>query len=144
MREIDEIVVHCTATNSKWFADRPVEDVVKEIRRWHVEERGWRDIGYHALLHRDGSVGYGRPVKESGAHVAKMNKHTIGVSLVGGRGCCADDAFSDNFTSEQADALRNLIEQYKKQFPSIVKVTGHNDYASKACPGFSVEDWYNG
>jgi N-acetyl-anhydromuramyl-L-alanine amidase AmpD len=89
-------------------------------------------------------VGYARPINRTGAHCRGRNKGTIGISLVGGRGSTADDAFSDNFTSEQADALRNLIEQYKKQFPSIVKVTGHNDYASKACPGFSVEDWYNG
>lgn len=141
MRKIDEIVVHCTATNSKWFADRPVEDVVKEIRRWHVEERGWRDIGYHALIHRDGSIGYGRPVEKSGAHVAKMNKHTIGVSLVGGRGGCADDAFLDNFTPEQEEALRELIVEYKAKFPSIEKVTGHNSYATKACPCFHVESW---
>jgi len=144
MREINEIIIHCTATNPSWYADRSVDDVVAEIRRWHVEERGWQNVGYHAIIHRDGSVGYGRPVEQSGAHVAGRNEHTIGVSLVGGRGSTADEAFSDNFTSEQADALRNLIEQYKKQFPSIVKVTGHNDYASKACPGFSVEDWYNG
>jgi hypothetical protein len=144
MREITEIIVHCTATNSKWMADNPVEDVVKEITRWHVEERGWSDCGYHAVCHRNGEVGYARPINRTGAHCRGRNKGTIGVSLVGGRGSTADDAFSDNFTSEQADALRNLIEQYKKQFPSIVKVTGHNDYASKACPGFSVEDWYNG
>ncbi len=68
MREINEIIIHCTATNPNWYADRSVEDVVAEIRRWHVEERNWSDIGYHAIIHRDGSVGYGRPVERSGAH----------------------------------------------------------------------------
>ena len=111
MREINEIIIHCTATNPSWYADRPVEDVVAEIRRWHVEERNWSDIGYHAIIHRDGSVGYGRPVERPGAHVAGRNKHTIGVSLVGGRGGCADDDFLDNFTPEQEEALRELIVQ---------------------------------
>ena len=59
MREIDEIIIHATATNPSWMTDKPVEDVVAEIRRWHVEERKWSDIGYHAVIHRDGSVGYG-------------------------------------------------------------------------------------
>ena len=65
MREIDEIIIHATATNPSWMADKPVDDVVAEIRSWHVEERKWSDVGYHAIIHRDGAVGYGRPV---GAH----------------------------------------------------------------------------
>ena len=69
MREIDEIIIHATATNPSWMADKPVDDVVAEIRRWHVEERKWSDIGYHAVIHRDGAVGYGRPVERTGAHV---------------------------------------------------------------------------
>jgi N-acetylmuramoyl-L-alanine amidase len=60
---------------------------------------------------------------------------------VGGRGGCADDAFLDNFTSEQEEALRELIAEYSAKFPSISKVSGHNSYASKACPCFDVDDW---
>ena len=86
-------------------------------------------------------VGYGRPVERTGAHVGGRNKTTIGVSLVGGRGGIADGEFSDNFTPEQEASLRQLIEDYKKQFPSITKVSGHNEYASKACPCFSVKAW---
>ena len=29
------------------MAGHPLADKVSEIRRWHVQERGWRDIGYH-------------------------------------------------------------------------------------------------
>ena len=31
MREIDEIIIHATATNPSWMADKPVDDVVAEI-----------------------------------------------------------------------------------------------------------------
>lgn len=141
MRPIDEIIIHCTATNSSWYKDRSVEDVVKEITRWHVEERSWSDCGYHAIIHRSGQVGYARPIERTGAHCRGKNRGTIGVSLVGGRGACADDKFEDHFTSEQNEALRELIKDYKSVFTGIKKVTGHNDYASKACPGFSVKDW---
>ena len=142
MRLIDEIVVHCTATNSKWYASRSAEDVVAEIRRWHVEERNWSDIGYHAVVHRDGSVAYGRPDWRKGAHVAGHNSTTIGIALVGGRGAVSDGKFEDNYTPEQEKALRKLIGEYKGKFPGILKVTGHNDYAPKACPGFDVGEWY--
>ena len=139
MREIDEIIIHATATNPSWMADKPVEDVVAEIRRWHVEERKWSDIGYHAVIHRNGAVGYGRPVERTGAHVGGRNKTTIGVSLVGGRGGIADGEFSDNFTPEQEAAFRHLIEDYKNKFPSIPTGSGHNDFGSKACPCFSLQ-----
>jgi N-acetyl-anhydromuramyl-L-alanine amidase AmpD len=142
MRHIDEIVIHCTATNPSWYADKSAQDVAQEIRRWHTQERKWSDIGYHFIVHRNGEVATGRPVSRSGAHVAGHNKNTIGVSLVGGRGGCSDDSFLDNFTEEQEKALRELIEDLKKDHKTITKVTGHNDYASKACPCFDVDEWY--
>ena len=39
MRDIDEIIIHATATNPSWMQNNSVDDVVAEIRRWHVEER---------------------------------------------------------------------------------------------------------
>ena len=143
MRLIDEIVVHCTATNPKWYANKSAEDVVAEIRRWHTEERGWSDIGYHAVVHRDGSVAQGRPDWKKGAHVAGHNATTIGIALVGGRGAAADGKFEDNFTPEQDAALRKLIGEYKGKFPGILTVSGHNDHSKKGCPGFPVEEWLN-
>ncbi len=142
MRHIEEIIIHCTATNPSWYINKSADDVVKEIRRWHVEERNWSDIGYHAIIHRDGAIGYGRPVERSGAHCRGRNKASIGVSLVGGRGGCADDSFLDNFTSEQEIALKELIKEYTKKFPSIKEISGHNSHAKKACPCFDVTGWF--
>ena len=135
MRLINEIVVHCTATNPKWYASKSAEDVVAEIRRWHTEERGWSDIGYHAIVHRDGSVAHGRSDDRKGAHVAGRNSTTIGISLVGGRGGVANGKFEDNFTPEQDAALRNQTSQLRARKehghstlrcrPQIVELTQH-------------------
>lgn len=144
MRLIDEIVIHCTATNPRWYEHRSAEEVVQEIRRWHVQERKWQDIGYHAVIHRNGEVAQGRPDWKKGAHVAGRNATTLGFALVGGRGCVANGKFEDNYTPEQEAALRKLIGEYKEKYPGILKITGHNDFASKACPGFNVEEWFNG
>ena len=140
-RDITEIIIHCTATRSNWYADKPVEDVVAELTRWHVEDNKWSDCGYHYVVHTDGTVGSARPIEKSGAHCRGRNRSSIGVSLVGGRGGCKDDKFLDNYTKAQDEALRVLIGDLKQKHSGIYKISGHNEYASKACPCFSVDDW---
>lgn len=134
---ITEIILHCADTRPDWMAGRALSEKVAEIRRWHVEERGWRDIGYHWVIDRDGSVAPGRPETEIGAHVEGHNRGTIGVCLLGGYGASADDPFEKNFTVNQEVAMRRLVGEIKVR-TVIRKVSGHNDYAAKACPGFQV------
>lgn len=144
MRAISEIILHCSATRPNWMDGKPTADKVAEIRRWHVQERKWRDIGYHFVIDRDGTVARGRPIEQTGAHTVGKNTGTIGVCLIGGHGSDADDKFFDNFTEAQDKAARSLILQLRQQFPGIKTVTGHNNYAAKACPGFRVASWIRG
>ena len=143
MREINEIIVHCTATRADWWLSRSTAQKVNEVRKWHVEGNGWSDIGYHYLIDRDGTVVEGRPVATAGAHTRGHNSNSIGISLFGGHGSTKMDAFSDNFTAEQGAALHDLIVRLKTEYPAITKVSGHNEYANKACPGFQVSAWLN-
>ena len=135
MRKIDGVVINCTATNPSWYEYKTAQDVVNEIRRWHVTERKWSDIGYHAVIHRDGHVANGRPVERSGAHTRGANKSTFGKALVGGRGGCADDNFLDHFTEMQQNSIQKLLKKLKQDFP-IQWIKGHQDFAKKACPFF--------
>lgn len=142
MRKITEAIVHCTATRPEWWASRTTTQKVREIKRWHVEDRGWSDIGYHYLIDRDGTVAAGRPMERDGAHVQGHNTGTIGISLFGGHGSSENDAFEKNFTPEQDKALRKLLADLQDRY-GFTKVTGHNQYAAKACPGFNVARWLN-
>ena len=144
MRKVNEVIVHCAATRPEWMAGKSTAAKVVEIRRWHVKDRGWSDIGYHWVIDRDGTVAAGRPMAVDGAHVAGRNKGTVGVCLIGGHGSDPTDKFSDHFTPEQDAALRELIERLQREHPSIKKVSGHNEYSAKACPGFRVPDWLSG
>ena len=140
MRPINEIIIHCTATTPNWWSDKSAQEKVEEVRRWHLD-RGWSDIGYHYLIDRNGQVVEGRPVEKTGAHVKGHNTGTIGISLFGGHGSSAGDKFEDNFTEDQEQSLKRLIVDLTNRFPDIRKITGHNQYAAKACPGFSVPAW---
>lgn len=143
MRRITGIIVHCTATRPQWWEGKATAAKVAEIRRWHVEERRWSDIGYHYLIDRDGAVVEGRPITRDGAHVAGHNRGTIGVSLFGGHGSSETDLFEENYTPAQDRALRGLIDTLQGRY-GPVPVTGHNEYSAKACPGFSVPEWLRG
>ena len=140
-RRINEIIVHCTATRPDWWSRKTAQEKVKEVRRWHTG-RGWSDIGYHYLIDRDGTIVKGRPVERAGAHVKGHNANSIGISLFGGHGASSTDNFDDHFTPEQETALRELIETLRKDFPTIKKVSGHNEYSNKGCPGFKVGPWF--
>lgn len=140
MRPINEIIVHCAATKNEWMEGRKTSEKVNEIRKWH-KNQGWNDIGYHFLIDRDGTVANGRDVSLVGAHVSGHNTGTIGVCLIGGYYSKEKDPFLKNYTVAQEKALKDLLAKLKKQYPAITKITGHNQYAAKACPGFYVPSW---
>tara|TARA_R110000824_G_scaffold347748_2_gene534501 strand:- start:4847 stop:5365 length:519 start_codon:yes stop_codon:yes gene_type:complete len=141
MRPIHEIIIHATATPANWRAGEPTSAKVAEVRRWHVVDRKWSDVGYHYLIDRDGTVATGRPLETVGAHVQGHNTGSVGVALFGGRGGVADGMFADNYTPEQDKALRGLIGRLKAVYP-ITQISGHNEYANKACPCFKAMEWY--
>lgn len=139
---VTEVIIHCAATRpTGWFAERPFDEQVNEIRRWHVEDRGWRDIGYHRVIGREGQLAIGRSLYEMGAHVRGHNRGTIGICLIGGHGAAADDDFYDHFTQAQDDTLRAYLKDLG-QLTEIRKISGHSQYANKACPGFDADARY--
>lgn len=135
MRTINEIIVHCTATPEG--KDYTVED----ITRWH-KERGFKTIGYHYVVYRDGSVHEGRPLAEVGAHCKGHNAHSIGVCYVGGLTADGRKA-KDTRTLEQKEALVLLLVRLKTKFP-MAEIHGHRDFAAKECPSFDATREYAG
>jgi N-acetylmuramoyl-L-alanine amidase len=134
MRPIDLIVIHCSATP-------PNRDIgVNDIRTWHVRDRGFRDVGYHYVIRRNGAIEFGRTLDVAGAHAEGFNKKSIGICMVGG--VASDLRTVDNFTEAQFTSLDILIRASKHRFPNA-KVLGHRDLpnVAKACPAFDVAQW---
>lgn len=133
MRQINRIIWHCSAT------PEGREVTVDEIRRWHVQDRGWSDIGYHYVIELDGTVQMGRPLARAGAHVVGHNHDSIGVCYVGG--VDKNNKPKDTRTAAQRKALHELTVKLRQRYPGAT-VHGHNEFANKACPSFDARsDW---
>lgn len=136
MRPINEIIWHCTATP----AGRPFD--VDDVRSWH-REKGWSDIGYHFLILLDGTIQVGRPVAQVGAHVAGRNAGTIGIAYVGGLNAATAAPEDTRTTAQKASGLK-LVQDLLRQFPTITRISGHREYANKACPCFDARAEFSG
>ena len=132
MRDIDRIIIHCTAT------PRGRAVTVEEVRRWHVKGNKWSDIGYHYLVDIHGEINHGRPLGKIGAHCYGNNQTTIGVVYVGGTD--KQGLPEDTMTKEQEAGIHKLIEALRIILPKRVTIHGHNEYSRKSCPSFIVKD----
>ncbi|MFG6359724.1 MAG: N-acetylmuramoyl-L-alanine amidase, partial [Mailhella sp.] len=106
MREINKIIIHCSAT-------KPTQDIgAAEIDMWH-KKQGWDEIGYHFVIRRNGETEKGRDIEIAGAHCKGQNKNSIGICLAGG--IDENGRAENNFTDKQFQSLRNLAAKLKKE-----------------------------
>lgn len=126
-RNIDLIVIHCSATPE----GRDVS--AADIRRWHMRDRGFTDIGYHFVVRLDGRVEAGRRLGVAGAHCRGYNRHSIGICYIGG----ADRWLrsKDTRTPAQREALDLLVGRLREVYPEAT-VSKHRELAATDCPGF--------
>lgn len=129
------ITVHASATYSYMDID------VDWIRRVHVEENGWSDVGYHFFIKRDGEIQRGRDKSRTGAHVKNYNTGNLGICMAGG--LSDNNRPEDNFTKEQYQSLNKLIYTLHGQYPEA-KIMGHNEFPgheSRGCPCFDIKTY---
>ena len=132
--ETKYIVVHCSQT-------RPSQNIgAKEIDRWH-RERGWLKIGYARVIKRDGTVEQGRDDDELQAHVKNYNHISTSVCVVGGAKEENWQEGEDNFTGEQWESLKKVLEEQVIKYPKA-RIVGHYELDErKTCPNFNVREY---
>lgn len=133
MREITEIIVHCTETraNSKLHAH--------DIDVWH-RRRGWDGCGYHFVINVDGLIELGRDIRTAGAHCYGHNPNSIGICYIGGLD--AGNHQADTRTHAQDLAFRELLAVLHRMFPKA-SLHAHNEFSPKSCPNFDVHTAYD-
>lgn len=154
MKQIDSIIIHCSAT-------RAGQDLrARDIDRMH-RARGFAQIGYNFVIDLDGLVENGRPLSIDGAHCntkgfsgESYNKHSIGICYIGGLDASGQAA--DTRTEAQRTALRELVAKLCREYP-IAELLGHRDTSPdtdgsgevepcefiKSCPCFDVRSEFS-
>ena len=126
----DSIVVHCSATTDHF--ERVSWD---DIYRFHVQELGWQDIGYHYGIEYAGGFPVlleGRPWHTMGAHcrAGGMNKRSLGLCVTGNFDLAEPEIELWDVTIA---VLRTLCVAFNIPTASVY---GHREFESnKSCPG---------
>lgn len=136
------IVLHCSGTRTTQRYS------FQQCREDHLQ-KGWKDIGYHYYITRDGEIHEGRPLAQAGAHCKGHNRYSIGICYEGGLDAAGTPC--DTRTKEQRRSMRRLLTCLHDQFPDAI-IFGHRDLSPdldgdgrvepdewmKQCPGFDV------
>ena len=145
MRNIDSIIVHCSATKAGQ------DFTATDIDRWH-RERGFNGIGYHYVVRLDGKLEKGRDVSLAGAHCRGWNERSVGICYIGGLD--ANGRPADTRTNAQKRVLYQIIMDLQREY-NILQVLGHRDTSPdlngdgviepyeyvKVCPCFDVKEF---
>lgn len=143
MRNIKTLAIHVSATSPTMTAGP------EKVWDWHVNGNGWRDIGYHYYITRDGRVHKGRDESAQGAHVGGHNAASIGICLEGGLRAGGNPTnradFVDNIKPEQKASLRTLLIRLMSKYDlDISAIKGHNEYPgheTRGCPVIDMDDF---
>ena len=121
------LILHCSATR------RDVDYTPQQMLRDH-KARGFRTIGYHFYVRKDGTVTQHRKLLEVGAHCRPFNRCSIGVCYEGGLNEQGHPA--NTLTPKQTEQLVRLFQKLKILFPQA-EIRGHRDMPGstpKDCP----------
>ena len=134
MREINYLIVHCTATQP--------DAKIESIQNYWRKNLGWKSPGYHYVIKADGEIVPLLSIDKVSNGVAGYNSQIINISYIGGIDKTGKP--KDTRTEEQKASILKLLKDLKKRFPSV-KIQGHRDFpkVAKACPSFDVKQWLN-
>lgn len=103
---------------------------------------GWPGIGYHFVVHEDGTIDYVGDIATVRYHLAGRNRECVGV-------CIPGDFTRVKPNELQLGAARNLVRVLRPLLDpdetGRVKVVGHRDVAmagyGTTCPGETWREW---
>ncbi|VTR76229.1 N-acetylmuramoyl-L-alanine amidase [Cellulomonas hominis] len=150
-------VVHHTAGSNSYSTVAQAMQQIRNDQAYHIDGRGWCDIGYNFLVDKWGNVYEGRANSGTqpviGVHAGGFNTSTVGISMLGDYSSVTPSAGTQESV---ARLIAWRLSQYHRdptstvgyttwggensRYPAGTKldlrvVVGHRDTAFTACPG---------
>lgn len=134
------VVAYCVLHHT---ADHDMNKDIAEIAREEIASQHFISVGYHAVIHGNGLVQFGRPISKVPAANLGLNTVSYAVALEGNFEPGSPGYCGEKPTPAQIRSLIDLIENVKKKLPSLRFLIGHRDVArivgvasdSTLCPG---------
>ncbi len=127
---VHRAAIHHTDTPNNDPLSAPAR--MRQMQNFHMDARGWCDIGYHFVVGLDGRVYEARPEHLRGAHVGGENAGNVGIALVGNY----ESTLPTTAMREAAAEILGAASD-KHGFPlDRNAVQGHREWsAGSSCPG---------
>lgn len=132
-RDVKYLVIHCSATRSNQSYTE------SQLMHDHLA-RGFRKIGYHFYIRRNGVMTQHRKLLEVGAHARPYNHCSIGICYEGGLDVQGYPC--DTRTQKQTERMVDLLKNLHVLFPQA-RIVGHRDLPNttpKACPSLNARE----
>ena len=110
---------------------------MRQMQAFHMDSRGWCDIGYHFVVSQSGKLYQGRSdERRPGAHVGNQNAGNIGISFIG-------NYQSAQPPQTQLDAASRLMAWIKDTYDipwNRNSIKGHREWPGQttSCPGSNL------
>ena len=122
-RNVQRVFIHCSAS------DHAHHDNIATMQQWHLA-RGFKNVGYHFFIQKDGTLEYGRDIEKTPAAQKGHNLNTLAI--------CMHGLKAENFTEAQFETLKKLATQIEHNYKNI-SFHGHCEVSKKACPVFNYK-----
>jgi len=135
MTTIRRITVH--HTGEEWTDEdyRSTANKIRGYQRYHQNDRGWADLGYHYVIDRCGRVWEGRNLGHQGAHAgsSQLNKGNVGISVMG-------NYENQALVAAQKDSLASLLSVLCHEYElKPWQISTHKELKQTACPGAHLQ-----
>ena len=123
-----QVVIHHSVT-SEGKTQAQVEATLRNIDKQH-RGNGWGGIGYNLAVDYDGRIYEARGLDILGAHASGVNTKSYGICYIGdGR---------KGITDKGVAGIQKAIALVQNHSAKKLKVVGHRDVNSTACPGDKI------